>query len=79
MIYLPRAYMADLFDVDWAEVCITSSAEVVLLNEGDSAPLSAFKLQDDIGIGVVVEKAAGHQMRALVEDPADGRRRRRIS
>ena len=78
VIYLPRAYMADLFDVDWAEVCITSSAEVVLLNDGDSAPLSAFKLQDDIGIGVVVEKAAGHQMRALVEDPADRRRRRRI-
>ncbi len=59
VIYLPRAYMADLFDVDWAEVCITSSAEVVLLNDGDTAPLSAFKLQDAVGIGVVVEQAQG--------------------
>lgn len=58
-IYLPREYMADLFDVDWAEVCITSSAEVVLLNEGDSVPMSAFKLQDTVGIGVVVELAQG--------------------
>jgi isoleucyl-tRNA synthetase len=59
VIYLPRAYMADLFDVDWAEVCITSNAEVVLLNDGESAPISAFRLQDDIGIGVVVEQAQG--------------------
>jgi len=58
-IYLPRTYMADLFDVDWAEVCITSSAEVVLLNEAETAPLSAFKLPDAIGIGVVVEQAQG--------------------
>ena len=37
----------------------TSSAEIVLLNDGDNAPLSAFKLQDTIGIGVVIEKAQG--------------------
>jgi isoleucyl-tRNA synthetase len=59
VIYLPREDMSDLFDVDWAEVCITSSAEVVVLNPGEDAPPAAFKLQDAIGIGVVVEKAQG--------------------
>jgi isoleucyl-tRNA synthetase len=59
VIYLPKEYMSNLFDVDWAEVCITSSAEVVMLNAGEDAPLTAFKLQDAIGIGVVVEKAQG--------------------
>jgi len=48
-----------VFDVDWAEVCITSNAEVVVLNPGEDAPAEAFKLQDAIGIGVVVEKAVG--------------------
>jgi isoleucyl-tRNA synthetase len=59
IIYLPKEYMSELFDVDWAEVCITSNAEVVLLNQGEEAPPDAFKLQDAIGIGVVVERAAG--------------------
>jgi isoleucyl-tRNA synthetase len=59
VIYLPKEYMSDLFDVDWAEVCITSNAEVVLLKPGENAPPDAFKLEDAIGIGVVVEKAVG--------------------
>jgi len=58
-IYLPREYVSDLFDVDWPEVCITSNAELVLLNQGEEAPPEAFKLQDAIGIAVVVEKAVG--------------------
>jgi len=59
LIYLPKEYLSDVFDVDWAEVCITSNAEVVVLNPGEDAPAEAFKLQDAIGIGVVVEKAVG--------------------
>jgi isoleucyl-tRNA synthetase len=51
--------MADLFDVDWAEVSITSSAEVVVLNEGEEPPPEAFKLPDAIGIGVIIERAVG--------------------
>ena len=59
LFYLPKEYLSDVFDVDWAEVCITSNAEVVVLNPGEDAPAEAFKLQDAIGIGVVVEKAVG--------------------
>jgi isoleucyl-tRNA synthetase len=59
-IYLPKEYMADLFDVDWAEVCITSSAEVEFQGPEENPPPNAFKLEDDlIGIGVVVEEAKG--------------------
>jgi isoleucyl-tRNA synthetase len=59
IIYLPEMYLSHLFDVDWAEVCITSNAEVVVLKHGEDAPPAAFKLEDAIGIGVVVEKAVG--------------------
>ncbi len=59
IIYLPEMYISHLFDVDWAEVCITSNAEVVVLKHGEDAPPDAFKLEDAIGIGVVVEKAVG--------------------
>ncbi len=52
-------YISHLFDVDWPEVCITSNAEVVVLKHGEDAPPDAFKLEDAIGIGVVVEKAVG--------------------
>jgi isoleucyl-tRNA synthetase len=59
IIYLPEMYISHLFDVDWAEVCITSNAEVVVLKHGEDAPADAFKLEDAPGIGVVVEKAVG--------------------
>jgi isoleucyl-tRNA synthetase len=59
VLYLPKEYMSGLFDFDWAEVCITSSAEVVVLNDGENPPPEAFRLEDAIGIGVVVEKAVG--------------------
>jgi len=50
-----RAMLATLFDVDLAEVCITSNYEV---REGD-APPSAFRLPNIPGVAVVVEKAVG--------------------
>jgi len=50
-----RAMLATLFDVDLAEVCITSSYEV---QEGD-APAEAFRLDGIPGVAVVVEKATG--------------------
>jgi isoleucyl-tRNA synthetase len=50
-----KALLGTLFDVDLAEVCITSNYE---LREGD-APASAFRLNDVPGVAVVVEKAAG--------------------
>jgi isoleucyl-tRNA synthetase len=50
-----RAMLATLFDVDLAEVCITSNFEV---REGD-APADAFRLPNVQGVAVVVEKAAG--------------------
>ncbi|HZR87003.1 MAG TPA: isoleucine--tRNA ligase [Bradyrhizobium sp.] len=57
----PVIYVADrkligtLFDVDLAEVCITSNAEV---QEGE-VPDGAFRLNDVAGVAVVVEKAVG--------------------
>jgi isoleucyl-tRNA synthetase len=57
----PVIYVADrkllgiLFDVDVAEICITSNAEV---QEGES-PQGAFSLNDVPGVAVVVEKAVG--------------------
>ena len=57
----PLVYVSDkaifntLFDVDLAEVCITSNAMVT--NEG--APADAFRLNDVPGVAVVVEKAVG--------------------
>ncbi|WP_319796738.1 isoleucine--tRNA ligase [Nitrobacter sp.] len=50
-----RAMLATLFDVDLAEVCITSNYEV---REGD-APADAFRLPNVQGVAVVVEKAEG--------------------
>jgi isoleucyl-tRNA synthetase len=50
-----RAMLATLFDVDLAEVCITSSYEV----REDDAPAEAFRLDGVAGVAVVVEKATG--------------------
>jgi isoleucyl-tRNA synthetase len=47
--------LATLFDVDMAEVCITSSYEV---QEGDG-PQDAFRLDQVGGVAVVVEEAIG--------------------
>jgi isoleucyl-tRNA synthetase len=57
----PLVYVSDqkifdtLFDVDLAEVCITSNAMVT----NDEAPAAAFRLNDVPGVAVVVEKAVG--------------------
>jgi len=57
----PLVYVSDkaifntLFDVDLAEVCITSNAMVT----NDDAPSNAFTLGDVAGVAVVVEKAVG--------------------
>jgi isoleucyl-tRNA synthetase len=50
-----RNILATLFDVDLAEVCITSNYEV---REGE-APPGAFRLNDMGGVAVVVERAVG--------------------
>jgi isoleucyl-tRNA synthetase len=50
-----KALLGTLFDVDLAEVCITSNYE---LREGDG-PEGAFRLNDVPGVAVVVEKAVG--------------------
>jgi isoleucyl-tRNA synthetase len=50
-----RNLLATLFDVDLAEVCITSSYEV---QEGEG-PANAFRLDTVGGVAVVVEKAVG--------------------
>ncbi|VIO77002.1 Isoleucine--tRNA ligase [Bradyrhizobium ivorense] len=56
VIYIAdRAMLATLFDVDLAEICITSSYEV---REGE-APAGAFRLDGVPGVAVVVEKAVG--------------------
>jgi isoleucyl-tRNA synthetase len=56
IVYLTdRATLGTLFDVDLAEVCITSNYEV---REGE-APPDAFRLPNVPGVAVVVEKAAG--------------------
>jgi isoleucyl-tRNA synthetase len=57
----PLVYVSDkaifntLFDIDLAEVCITSNAMVT----NEDAPAEAFRLNDVPGVGVVVEKAVG--------------------
>jgi isoleucyl-tRNA synthetase len=57
----PLVYVSDkrifatLFDIDLAEVCITSNAMVT----NDDAPATAFRLNEVPGVAVVVEKAAG--------------------
>jgi isoleucyl-tRNA synthetase len=50
-----RNLLAALFDVDLAEVCITSGYEV---QEGEG-PANAFRLDNVPGVAVVVEKAVG--------------------
>ena len=50
-----KAIFTTLFDVDMAEVCITSNAMVT----NDDAPAGAFTLGDVAGVAVVVEKAVG--------------------
>jgi isoleucyl-tRNA synthetase len=56
LIYVAdRNILATLFDVDLAEVCITSNYEV---REGE-APAEAFRLDGVPGVAVVVEKAVG--------------------
>jgi isoleucyl-tRNA synthetase len=50
-----RQMLGTLFDIDLAEVCITSSYEV---REGD-APAGAFRLDAVPGVAVTVEKAVG--------------------
>ena len=44
-----------LFDIDLAEVCITSNA----MASNDDAPAGAFRLNEVPGVAVVVEKAVG--------------------
>ena len=57
----PLVYVSDkdifntLFDIDLAEVCITSNAMVT----NDEAPANAFRLADVPDVAVVVEKAVG--------------------
>jgi isoleucyl-tRNA synthetase len=57
----PLVYVSDrkifdtLFDVDLAEVCITSNAMVT----NEEAPADAFRLNDVAGVAVVVERAVG--------------------
>jgi isoleucyl-tRNA synthetase len=57
----PLVYISDkktfatLFDIDMAEVCITSNAMVT----NEDAPANAFRLNEVAGVAVVVEKAVG--------------------
>jgi isoleucyl-tRNA synthetase len=56
LIYVAdKAVFATLFDVDLAEVCITSNAMVT----DEDAPAEAFRLNDVPNVAAVVEKAAG--------------------
>jgi isoleucyl-tRNA synthetase len=58
LIYVSdRQTLATLFDIDLAEVCITSNYEV----REDEAPASAFCLDGVPGVAVVVEKATGRK------------------
>jgi isoleucyl-tRNA synthetase len=50
-----KAIFDTLFDVDLAEVCITSNAMVT----NDDPPADAFTLNDVLGVAVVVERAVG--------------------
>jgi len=56
IIYIAdRTMLATLFDVDLAEVCITSGYEI----QEEAAPANAFRLDNVAGVAVVVEKAQG--------------------
>src|SRR6185437_1228694 len=50
-----RKLLSILFDIDLAEICITSNAEV---QEGEG-PEAAFRLNDVPDVAVVIEKATG--------------------
>ena len=50
-----KAIFGTLFDIDLAEICITSNAMVT----NQDAPADAFRLHDVPNVAVVVEKAAG--------------------
>ena len=50
-----KLWLLYVFDIDLAEVCITSNAMV----SNDDAPATAFRLNDVPGVAVVVEKAVG--------------------
>ena len=52
-----KAIFATLFDVDLAEVCITSNAMV----SNDDPPAGAFTLADVKSVAVVVERAVGRK------------------
>ena len=56
MIYVSdKNIFATLFDIDLAEVCLTSNA----MATNDDPPAGAFTLSDVAGVAVVVEKAVG--------------------
>lgn len=56
MVYVAdKDLFAMLFDVDLAEICITSTAMVT----NDTPPAGAFTLPDVPNVAVVVEKAQG--------------------
>jgi isoleucyl-tRNA synthetase len=56
LVYVSDQEMLDtLFNVDLAEICITSNAMVT----NQDAPEDAFRLNDVAGVAVVVEKAVG--------------------
>jgi isoleucyl-tRNA synthetase len=58
LVYVSDQEMLDtLFNVDLAEVCITSNAMVT----NQDAPEDAFRLSDVPGVAVVVEKAVGRK------------------
>jgi isoleucyl-tRNA synthetase len=58
LVYVSDREMLDtLFNVDLAEVCITSNAMVT----NQDAPEDAFRLNDVPGVAVVVEKAVGRK------------------
>ncbi|NVN87850.1 MAG: isoleucine--tRNA ligase [Rhodopseudomonas sp.] len=59
MIYLPEQIMEGLYEVDWAEICITSNAMVTLLRGNDTPPADAFRLPELADVAVVVERAVG--------------------
>jgi isoleucyl-tRNA synthetase len=58
VIYLAEEF-DDLFDVDWAEVCITSNFTIVVMRGADAPPAGAFKLDEAIGVAVAIELAQG--------------------
>jgi isoleucyl-tRNA synthetase len=58
LVYVSDQEMLDtLFNVDLAEICITSNAMVT----NQDAPEDAFRLNDVPGVAVVVEKAVGRK------------------